>query len=61
MIVKQVSVYFNRGSKASLYCILKDPWKKFENRFGLSKHFNKHWAPHRHYKQAASIKKSKFA
>jgi len=25
------------------------PLEKFENRFSLSKHFKKHWAPHRHY------------
>jgi len=38
----------------SVYCILRDRWKKFENRFGLLKHLKKHWAPGRHT-QAASI------
>jgi len=55
MIVKQVLVYFNGGSKASLNSIFRDSWEKFENRFGLSKHLKKHRAPHRHYTQAASI------
>jgi len=29
-------VYFDGGSKASLYCILRKCWKNFENRFGNS-------------------------
>jgi len=48
-------VCFDGGSKASLYCVLRDRWKKYEKQFGLSKHIEKHWAPWRHYKQAASI------
>jgi len=34
-------VYFDGYRKASLYCILRDRWKKFQNRFGLSKHLKK--------------------
>jgi len=48
-------VYFDGGSKASLYSILRDRWKQFENLIGLSKRLKKHWAPRRQYKQAASI------
>jgi len=51
MIVRQVLVYVNGSRKASSYCILRDGWKKIENRFGLSTHFEKHL----HYTQASSI------
>jgi len=47
-------VYFDGGSKASLHCTLRDRRKKFENRFGLSKHL-KHCGPRRQCKQAASV------
>jgi len=49
MIVKQGFGLLWCGSAASLYCILRDRCKKFENRFGLSKHLKKHWVPRRHY------------
>jgi len=38
---------------------LERPLEKCENRFCLSKQLEKHWAPRRHYTQAAS--KCKFA
>jgi len=38
IIVKQGFGVLWCGSKASLYCIFRDGWKKFENRSGLSKH-----------------------
>jgi len=48
-------VYFDGGSKASVCCILRDRWKKIENRFGLAKHLEKQLAPRWRYTQAASI------
>jgi len=53
-------VYSDGGSKASLYFILRGCWKN-ENRFDLSNQLEKHWAPRRHYTQAASIERVKFA
>jgi len=41
--------------KASLYCILRNCWKKLETWFSLSKHLEKRWAPRLYYKQAAAI------
>jgi len=48
-------VYLDGGSKASLYSILRHRWKKLENRFGLSKHLEKQWAPRCRYTHAGSI------
>jgi len=53
MLLKQVSVYFDGGSKASLYCILKNVGKNTRSVWFLKK--LKYWAPSRHYKQAVSV------
>jgi len=52
MIVKQGLQYFDGGSKASWFCILRDRWEKC---FGLSKQLNKHRGPRRRYAQAPLI------
>jgi len=48
-------VYFDGYRKASLYYILRDRWKQFQKRFGLSIHLEIQWAPRRHYTHVDSI------
>ena len=38
------SVYYDGGSKASFYCIVRDRWKFSRDHLGLSKRLKKHWA-----------------
>jgi len=53
----EVIVYFGGFYAARLYCILKDHWKNFRDRFGPSKHFQKALYVNIRYMQSLILKR----